>query len=368
MKLYAKTRVLIRYGRYLSQDFTDTLDELNKELFGIEGKMPIEKKAVREVSGWLEDDLDKIFIQKFFSEDEKKDIENLILKIKLSYKEKIKNTTWLSEKTREKAIKKLDTMKLKIGYPEKWSDELDKADIKNYKDSGSYFVNICEMQKKIMQKCNKELNEPVDKTKWHMSAYEVNAYYNPQNNEIVFPAGILQSPFYDINAPEEQNMGAIGAIIAHEISHAFDSEGSKFDENGNAVNWWTDEDRENFKKRCEKFVNAYDNLEISKGVKSNGKLTLFENIADVGAISCMLDILSKKENPDYKKFFKSWAVSWRMIASPEITSQLSKSDVHSSNKIRTNRTLANFEEFYKTFYIKEGDKMYIAPENRVKLW
>ena len=163
-------------------------------------------------------------------------------------------------------------------------------------------------------------------------------------------------------------MGAIGAIIAHEISHTFDSEGSKFDENGNAVNWWTDEDRENFKKRCEKFVNAYDNLEISKGVKSNGKLTLFENIADVGAISCMLDILSKKENPDYKKFFKSWAVSWRMIANPEITSQLSKSDVHSSNKIRTNRTLANFEEFYKTFYIKEGDKMYIAPENRVKLW
>lgn len=368
LKLYAKTSVLIRYGIYLSQDFTDALDDLNKSLFGIEGKKSIEKKAVGTVSGWLEDDLGKIFVQKFFSEDAKKDIENLILKIKLSYKEKIKNTTWLSEKTREKAIKKLDTMKLKIGYPEKWSDELDKADIKNYKDGGSYFANICEMQKKIMQKRNKELNEPVDKTKWHMSAYEVNAYYNSQNNEIVFPAGILQSPFYDINAPEEQNMGAIGAIIAHEISHAFDSEGSKFDENGNAVNWWTDEDRENFKKRCEKFVDAYDNLEISEGVKSNGKLTLFENIADVGAISCMLDILSKKENPDYKKFFKSWAVSWRMIASPEITSQLSKSDVHSSNKIRTNRTLANFEEFYKTFYIKEGDKMYVAPEDRVKLW
>lgn len=368
LKLYAKTRILIYYGRYLSQDFTDALDDVNKALFGITGKTPTEKKAVRAVSGWLEDDLGKIFVQKFFSEDAKKDIENLILKIKLSYKEKIKNTTWLSEKTREKAIKKLDTMKLKIGYPEKWSDELDKADIKNYKDGGSYFANICEMQKKIMQKRNKELNEPVDKTKWHMSAYEVNAYYNSQNNEIVFPAGILQSPFYDINAPEEQNMGAIGAIIAHEISHAFDSEGSKFDENGNAVNWWTDEDRENFKKRCEKFVNAYDNLEIFKDVKSNGKLTLFENIADVGAISCMLDILSKKENPDYKKFFESWAVSWRMIASPEITKQLSKSDVHSSNKIRTNRTLANFEEFYKTFDIKEGDKMYVAPEDRVKLW
>ena len=368
LKLYAKTRILIRYGRYLSQDFTDALDELNKELFGIEGKMPIEKKAVRAVSGWLEDDLGKIFVQRFFSEDAKKDIENLILKIKSSYKEKIKNATWLSEKTREKAIKKLDTMRLKIGYPEKWSDKLENADIKSYKDGGSYFANICEVQKKNMQKFNKELNEPVDKTKWQMPAYEVNAYYEPQNNEIVFPAGILQSPFYDINAPEEQNMGAIGAIIAHEISHAFDSEGSKFDENGNAVNWWTDQDRENFKKRCEKFVNAYDNLEISEGVKSNGKLTLFENIADVGAVSCMLDILSKKENPDYKKFFKSYATTWRMIASPEITKQLSKTDVHSANKIRTNRTLANFEEFYRVFNIKEGDKMYVSPEERVNLW
>jgi len=368
LKLYAKTRVLIRYGRYLSQDFTDALDEVNKALFGIKGKMSIEKKAVRAVSGWLEDDLGKIFVQKFFSEDAKKDIENLILKIKSSYKEKIKNATWLSEKTREKAIKKLDTMKLKIGYPEKWSDELDKADIKNYEDGGSYFANICEMQKKLMQRRNKELNEPVDKTKWQMSAYEVNAYYEPQNNEIVFPAGILQSPFYDINAPEEQNMGAIGAIIAHEISHAFDSVGSKFDENGNAVNWWTDQDRENFKKRCEKFVNAYDNLEISEGVKNNGKLTLFENIADVGAVSCMLDILSKKENPDYKKFFESYATTWRMIASPEIIKQLSKTDVHSANKIRTNRTLANFEEFYEAFDIKSDDKMYVAPEDRVSLW
>ncbi len=368
LKLYAKTRILIRYGRYLSQDFTDALDELNKELFGIEGKMPIEKKAVRAVSGWLEDDLGRIFIQKYFSEDAKKDIENLILKIMSSYKEKIKNATWLSEKTREKAIKKLDTMRLKIGYPEKWSDKLENADIKSYKDGGSYFANICEVQKKNMQKFNKELNEPVDKTKWQMPAYEVNAYYEPQNNEIVFPAGILQSPFYDIKASEEQNMGAIGAIIAHEISHAFDSVGSKFDENGNAVNWWTDQDRENFKKRCEKFVNAYDNLEISEGVKNNGKLTLFENIADVGAVSCMLDILSKKENPDYKKFFKSYATTWRMIASPEITKQLSKTDVHSANKIRTNRTLANFEEFYRVFNIKEGDKMYVSPEERVNLW
>ena len=368
LKLYAKTRVLIRYGRYLSQDFTDALDEVNKALFGIEGKMPIEKKAVRAVSGWLEDDLGKIFAQKFFSENAKKDIENLILKIKSSYKEKIKNATWLSEKTREKAIKKLDMMRLKIGYPEKWSDKLDKADIKNYEDGGSYFANICEMQKKIVQKRNKELNEPVDKIKWQMSAYDVNAYYEPQNNEIVFPAGILQSPFYDINAPEEQNMGAIGAIIAHEISHAFDSEGSKFDENGNAVDWWTNEDRENFKKRCEKFVNAYDNLEISEGVKSNGQLTLFENIADVGAVSCMLDILSKKENPDYKKFFESYAITWRMVASPEIIKQLSKTDVHSANKIRANRTLANFEEFHKAFDIKKGDKMYVAPESRFSLW
>lgn len=368
LKLYAKTRVLIRYGRYLSQDFADALDDVNKALFGIEGKMPIEKKAVKSVSGWLEDDLGKIFVKRFFSEDAKKDIENLILKIKSSYKEKIKNATWLSEKTREKAIKKLDTMRLKIGYPEKWSDKLENADIKSYKDGGSYFANICEVQKKNMQKFNKELNEPVDKTKWQMPAYEVNAYYEPQNNEIVFPAGILQSPFYDINAPEEQNMGAIGAIIAHEISHAFDSEGSKFDENGNAVNWWTDQDRENFKKRCEKFVNAYDNLEISEGVKSNGKLTLFENIADVGAVSCMLDILSKKENPDYKKFFESYATTWRMIASLEIVKQLSKTDVHSANKIRTNRTLANFEEFYEAFDIKSDDKMYVSPEDRVSLW
>ncbi|MBR2735583.1 MAG: M13 family metallopeptidase, partial [Clostridia bacterium] len=320
------------------------------------------------VSSVLSTDLGKIFVKRHFSEEAKKDTENMISKIKLSYKNKIENATWLSAQTKSKALKKLDTMKLKIGYPEQWGNAADDINIKNYDNGGSYFLNICEVCKRMISRSTKALHKPVDKTRWSMAVYEVNAYYNPQNNEIVFPAGILQSPFYDVNASDEQNMGAIGAVIAHEISHAFDSVGSKFDENGNAVNWWTDADRENFNKRCEQFITAYDGIEISKDIKSNGNLTLFENIADVGAISCMLDILSKKENADYQTFFKSWATVWRTLASYECTKQMSNFDVHSNSKIRTNRTLSNFEEFHKAFNIKQGDTMYVSPEQRVSLW
>ncbi|MDO4199739.1 MAG: M13 family metallopeptidase, partial [Clostridia bacterium] len=368
LKLYAKTRILLTYYGCLSKDFRDAKEDLNKVLYGVEGQMPIEKQAAKIVSLLLPDDLGKIFVEKYFSENAKKDIENLISKIKSTYKNKIKNVSWLSEATKEKALKKLDTMKLKIGYPEHWDNTLQDADIKSYEDGGSYFSNTCEIVKKTKDKEIEELNKPANRKKWEMAAYTVNAYYNPQNNEIVFPAGILQSPFYDVNASEEQNMGGIGAVIAHEISHAFDSVGSKYDENGNAVNWWTDEERENFNKRCEKFICAYDGLEISNNIKSNGNLTLFENIADVGAISCMLDILSTKENADYQTFFRSWATIWRTLASRECTEQLNHFDVHSHGKIRTNRTLSNFEEFYKAFDIKEEDKMYVAPEQRVKLW
>lgn len=368
LKLYAKTRILLNCCECLSKDFTDTIENLNKALFGVEGQMPLEEKATLSVSSMLPNDLGKIFVKKYFSEDAKKDVENMISKIKTNYKNKIKKANWLSGQTKEKALKKLDTMKLKIGYPEQWNDTPEYVDIRSYEDGGSYFSNICEVVKELVSRGPEALKNPVDKTKWAMAVYDVNAYYDPQNNEIVFPAGILQSPFYDVNASDEKNMGGIGAIIAHEISHAFDCVGSKFDENGNAVNWWTDEDRENFNKRCEKFIAAYDGLEILKDIKSNGNLTLFENIADVGAISCMLDILSQKENADYQAFFKSWATVWRAVASYEFTNQLNNFDVHSNSKIRTNRTLANFEEFYKTFNINQNDKMYVSPENRVSLW
>ena len=259
-------------------------------------------------------------------------------------------------------------MKLKVGYPEAWADTLDKTDIRSSKNGGSYFKNMCEINKAMAEENRNNQQKPVDKSRWHMAAYEVNAYYDFTLNEIVFPAGILQAPFYSLDAPLAKNLGEIGVVIAHEISHAFDNSGSKFDENGNAKNWWTKEDSIKFEERCKKIIAFYDGIEIIPGVMNNGKLTLGENIADLEGVGCALELLSQSKNPDYQTFFKAYADSWRGVYTDEFLEYISKADVHSNNKVRVNQTVMNFEEFYKAFGITEGDKMYVAPENRVSLW
>jgi putative endopeptidase len=274
----------------------------------------------------------------------------------------------MSEATKAKAIKKLDKMTVKIGYPDQWNDSLKGVSIKTFADGGSLFDNMVAINKSIKKQSIASLGRPVDRSVWMMSAYDVSAYYNPMNNEIVFPAGILQAPFYDIKAKRETNLGAIGMVIAHEISHAFDNFGSAFDENGNAVNWWTPEDLKKFQEKCDQVISYYNHVEVLPGVYNNGKLTLGENIADLGGMVVSLQVLSNMEKPDLKAYFEGYATIWRMTMSKEAAAYRTTIDVHSAPKVRVNRTVSNFPEFYKAYEVTEKDAMYVAPKDRVSIW
>jgi len=212
------------------------------------------------------------------------------------------------------------------------------------------------------------LKEPVNKNEWNMGACAVNAYYNALNNEIVFPAGILQAPFYDKNASKEKNLGGIGVIIGHELTHAFDNTGAQFDETGKLKNWWSANDYKEFTSRSKKVVDYYSNIETSDGNFINGFLTVGENISDLGGIACVLDITKNIENPNLKDLFENYATIWREISTKELKEYLLNNDPHAPKKVRVNIVLSQFEEFYKTYDIKKGDKMYVNPDDRVGIW
>ena len=211
-------------------------------------------------------------------------------------------------------------------------------------------------------------NKPVDKTEWIMYPFTVNACYSATSNDITFPAAILQAPMYDVNASYEQNLGGIGYIIAHEITHAFDNNGAKFDENGNASDWWTQEDYDAFQKLCEEMISFYDGKEGIPGIPMDGALTLSENVADQGAASCVTEIVAGLEDPDFKTLYKSMANCWAATASREYCQYAAQADVHSTEKLRVNRVVVNCDEFYEAFDIEEGDGMWVAPEDRVHIW
>ncbi|MEK4424585.1 M13 family metallopeptidase [Solibacillus sp. FSL K6-1523] len=368
LKAYAKVQLLKATGSLLSTDFKDAANEFSATLYGITGEKTEQEIAVSLTTSTMSGYLEQMFTKEYFSSNAKKDVEQMVDALIATYEERIKSLDWMSETTKAKAIKKLDTMNVKIGYPDKWDTTLDQVAIKTYEDGGSLFSNTIAVTKAYSDDIKAKLGKPVDRTEWGMSVYTVNAYYNPLNNEITFPAGILQAPFYDIHAKPEENYGAIGMVIGHEISHAFDNNGSAYDENGNANNWWTDEDFKKFKEKNEELIAFYNDIEIIPGVSSDGQLTLSENVADLGGMAASLQVVSKMSNPDYKAYFKRNAEIWKSTSTKEVTAILSKNDVHSANKIRVNRTIVNFPQFYETYGIEPGDGMYVAPEDRVSLW
>ena len=281
----------------------------------------------------------------------------------------------MGEDTKAKAIEKLDKFTVKIAYPDDWEDysQMEVAADK------SYFDNMIAVNKWSQLKNYSEIGEPVDKTEWAMSPQTVNAYFNPLNNEIVFPAAILQPPFYNYTADEAVNYGGIGAVIGHEISHAFDDSGARFDADGNLKNWWTDEDLEAFTERGNALAEQYSKLEVLDSVYVNGKFTLGENIGDLGGVLGAYDGLQKffKENgrPDAidgftpeQRFFMSWATVWRTKIRDEALRTQVKTDPHSPGQVRAIQPLLNVDAFYAAFDIQEGDKMYLAPEERVRIW
>lgn len=350
-------------------------DFYEKTLKGTQKQKPANERALATVNGSVGEALGKLYVDEMFPPEAKEKAEAMIDNVIAAYKDRINALDWMSDSTKTKAIEKLDKFQVKIGYPDKWKD-YSSMDVK---EGNTFYDNMIAVKNWNLDYNLNKINEPVDRSEWGMNPQTVNAYFNPFNNEIVFPAAILQPPFYDYKADEAVNYGGMGAVIGHEISHAFDDSGSRFDANGNLVNWWTDKDLENFTARGNKLADQYSGVEVLDSVYINGKFTLGENIGDLGGVLAAYDGLQRfyKENgrpgkidgftPE-QRFFMSWATVWRTKAREESLRNQVKTDPHSPGKVRATQPLQNVDAFYEAFDIKEGDPMYIAPEDRVRIW
>ncbi len=350
-------------------------DFYSKTLRGAKKQRPADERALSTVNNTVGEALGKLYVDAKFPPEAKEKAELMIDNIIAAYKDRIQALDWMSDSTKIKAIQKLDKFTVKIGYPNKWKD----YSSMNVKPENGYFENMVAVGEWELKDNLDRVNEPVDRTEWGMSPQTVNAYFQPFNNEIVFPAAILQPPFYDYKADEAVNYGGIGAVIGHEISHAFDDSGSRFDGDGNLVNWWTENDLKEFTERGNKLAEQYDNIEVLDSVFINGKFTLGENIGDLGGILGAYDGLQRfyKENgrPDNidgftpeQRFFMSWATVWRTKQTEKYSREQVKTDPHSPGRYRATQPLMNVDAFYEAFDIQEGDGMWLAPEDRVRIW
>lgn len=368
LKAILRFEIASGLGIMLNEDFKNVSDKLQQEYAGVSGALSTEDTAAQYVQSLLSDYLGEAYVSRYFSKEAKTEAEQLVKDIISTYKNRVNNLTWMSESTKDKAIKKLDAMKLKIGYPDKWYDDLANTKLLTAKEGGSFFDNLIAIQKAYHKLSIQNQKNGVDKTRWAMNPYTVNACYDHVDNSIQFPAAILQKPFFDVNAKYEENLGGIGYIIAHEITHAFDNNGAKFDENGNATDWWTKEDYEKFQELCKKVVDLYDGRESAPGIVCNGELTLSENIADLGSAACITEIESKQPNPDYKTLYDSMTKVWRSSYPRAMKQYLQQNDLHSPDKLRGSLVFQNFETFYDAFGITKNDGMWLAPEKRVTIW
>jgi putative endopeptidase len=350
-------------------------DFYSKTLRGAKKQRPADERALSTVNNTVGEALGKLYVDAKFPPEAKEKAELMIDNIIAAYKDRIQALDWMSDSTKIKAIQKLDKFTVKIGYPNKWKD----YSSMNVKPENGYFENMVAVGEWELKDNLDRVNEPVDRTEWGMSPQTVNAYFQPFNNEIVFPAAILQPPFYDYKADEAVNYGGIGAVIGHEISHAFDDSGSRFDGDGNLVNWWTENDLKEFTERGNKLAEQYNNIEVLDSVFINGKFTLGENIGDLGGILGAYDGLQRfyKENgrPDNidgftpeQRFFMSWATVWRTKQTEKYSREQVKTDPHSPGRYRATQPLMNVDAFYEAFDIQEGDGMWLAPEDRVRIW
>lgn len=368
LKLYLRLSMLAQFGQMLNREFTEAAEDYNAALMGVQGTLSDEEQASNAVQLYLPDYLGQVYVEKYFSSEAKADVEEMIREMLAVYAQRIGDLAWMSETTKAKAIEKLEAITVNVGYPDVWDDLYDDVDILSAAEGGSYFENILAMNKAAMAELAAEQDEPVERGQWAMSAYTVNAYYSPQNNSINFPAGILQAPLYDVEADRTENLGGIGYVIAHEISHAFDNNGATFDAQGNQSDWWTQEDYAAFQELCQQVIAFYDGVEVVPGIACNGALTISENVADLGALACITAIESQEEEPDYQTLYRTAARTWRSTASRETRSYLALMDVHAPDKLRGNRALQSLDEFYEAFDIQPGDGMYLPEEARVRIW
>lgn len=323
-----------------------------------------EQDALDEVAGYLSTEVGKLYVDRYFAPEAKADIEHMANMLIEIYKKRISNLDWMSEESKKEAKNKLDTLKIYIGYPDEWPEN--RTEMKAPENGGSYFKNMAAIGREQLRQSVERQNGSSDA--FGLSVYMVNAAANRQSNSLVFPAGILQSPFYDPEASFEENLGGIGVIIAHEISHSFDDQGAQYDSTGAVRNWWSQDDYSHFKELCQGVIEFFDGEEPAAGIKMNGQATLSENIADIAGMASAVELLGTTDNPDYDKFFRSYAKSWLLAADRSYVAQMAASDEHAPKKLRVNKVLQNFEEFYRTYKINENDGMYVAPKNRIKIW
>lgn len=353
-------------------------DFYSKTLTGAKQQRPRDERALQVVNRTVGEALGKLYVAEKFPAEAKEKAAKMIRNIFKAYENRINNLAWMTPETRKGAIEKLRKSQVKIGYPDKWKD-YSKMVVKSKEEGGSYYENMKNVALWNFQENLADLNKPVDKTRWGMTPQTVNAYYNPTNNEIVFPAAILQPPFYNYKADEAVNYGGIGAVIGHEISHGFDDSGARYNADGNLVNWWTEDDLKQFTELGTALANQYSALQPLPGTFVDGKFTLGENIGDLGGINAAYDglqlYLKENGNPGLidgftpeQRLFISWGTIWRSKMRDEAVKNMVKTDSHSPGMYRAYVPLLNLDSFYKAFDIQPTDKLYVKPENRVKIW
>ncbi len=363
-KHWAYVCELLNACSYLSEELRDMGGMYMRALTGVVKMQSVEKFAYNLASSTYSEPVGIYYGDKYFGQDAKKDITEIVYQIIDTYKKRIKTNEILGEATKEKAILKLSTMGVKMGYPDRVRAIYDTL---VFNPDDSLFDIVLSLKKIKMLDSFAKLDKPTEPENWAMPGHMVNACYDPFVNDITFPAAILQAPFYSLKQTRSENLGGIGAVIGHEISHAFDSNGAKCDENGNINNWWTEEDFKRFETKVGQMIEQFDGIELPFG-KVNGAFIVSENMADNGGMSVTLDIMSSTEGASYEEYFKNWARIWCQKAKPEYSTLLLSVDVHGPCSLRANIPPRNFGEWYVAFDVKETDCMYIAPEKRIVIW
>lgn len=372
LKDYAELRVISGAASCLTEDIRKIYFEFISTMTGQPEDDPLWKKATNLVNGIMGEPIGKMYCEKYFPESSKQRVIELVNNLQMSLGERVQKLDWMSEETKKQALLKLVNFHVKIGYPDKWKDYSSMQVSENL----SLYENLANISEWVwLDNLKRKVNMPVDKEEWQMTPQTINAYYNPTTNEICFPAGILQPPFFDPEADDALNYGAIGSIIGHEMSHGFDDQGCQFDLNGNQTNWWTETDKKNFDKRAEGLANYFSTIEVVNGKKVNGKQTLGENIGDNGGIHIALDAFHQTGNKKVidgltadQRFFLAWARVWASNCRDQYMDMLLNVDVHSPNAVRVNGTLPQIDEWYDTFGIKKDSKLFVPASKRVRIW
>ena len=374
-KLYLSFKLLNAASSYLSDDFVNAnFDFYGRALQGKEELQPRWKRSLAVVNRSLAEAFGQMYVEKYFPASSKEKMIEMVSNLQTALGERIEALVWMSDETKSKAMEKLGTFIVNVGYPDNWKDYT-ALEIKN----DSYWANICRANVFAHNDMMQDEGQPVDRTEWGMSPQTVNAYYNPTTNEICFPAAILQPPFFNPNADDAVNYGGIGVVIGHEMTHGFDDQGRNYDKDGNLSAWWNKEDEEKFNERAKVLVEQYDKIVVLDSLHADGSYTLGENIADQGGLlvsyQAYMNTLKDKAIPadidgltHSQRFYIGYANLWAQNLRPQEIMRRTKTDVHSLGKWRVNAALRNIEDFYTAFDINEGDAMYLAPEERINIW